>query len=95
MGVAIDETWGHHMAFSVDRFFGYLAIDATDFCNLPILDANVTAIARATRSINDHAVLDHQVVAHFCSLFAKAYVQFRSNCGIWGRRRPIAANCPL
>ena len=64
VGVAVDEARRHDPALGVKRFLGGSAIDAADLGDLAVLHADIAAIARKSRSINDHAVLDDEVECH-------------------------------
>ena len=55
------------MAFGIDGLFRF-AVDATDCGDASVRHRNVGAIPRSTRTIDDGAVLDDEVVAHISPL---------------------------
>ena len=89
MGVPVNETRGYNMAFGVNRLFGRFAINTANFCYFAVFYTNVTSITNAARPVDDHAILDHEIVAHLFPLFPKAWIQYSNNCASCDRCRPI------
>ena len=52
------------MSVGVDGLLSSLG-DAANPCDDPILDRYITPIARTAGAINNHAILDNNVVGHF------------------------------
>ena len=63
MGVAVNETGRDDMAFRVDELF-CRGRDPPDTGDLAVLDADVGAVARSSGAVNNHAVLDDEIVCH-------------------------------
>jgi hypothetical protein len=63
MSVSIDKAGGDNMAFGVDHVIGSL-VDSTDFRDLTVFDAHIAAIPRAAGTVDNHSVLDNDIVSH-------------------------------
>ena len=61
--VAVDEARRHDMTLGIEGFHGGRG-DAADLGDLAILDADIAAKARQPGTVDDHAVLDDEVVCH-------------------------------
>ena len=64
MSVAVDKTRRYNMAFRVNRILGGFASNHTNFGDFAIFHTDVTAIAGAAGTVDNHAVFDNQIVAH-------------------------------
>jgi len=69
VGVAVDEAGRHDHAVGVHDLAGALA-DAADRRDAAVLHGHVGAMARQAGAIDEHAVLDDEVVGHRCVLRA-------------------------
>jgi hypothetical protein len=63
VGVAVHETRRHHLAVGIEHLSGRLT-DPTDGGDSTMPHADVGPVARQAGAIDDHAVLDDQVVLH-------------------------------
>ena len=63
MGVAVDESWGDHLAFGINNLVR-IAVDAPHFDNLTVLNSDVCPVSWSTRSVYDGSVLNCQVESH-------------------------------
>ena len=63
VGVAVDEARRHDVALGVERLLR-AAAEAADLGDLAVLDADVAAKARQSRTVDDHAVLDDEIECH-------------------------------
>ena len=61
--VTVDEPGSDHAPLGVDDLAGTLA-DAADGDDAPVVHADVGAIAGKAGAVDDHAILDHEVVRH-------------------------------
>src|SRR5436305_13416741 len=63
MGVAVDKARRDDHPVGVDRLLGG-GTDAADLDDMPVLDPDIGAIARAARAVHHDAVPDQQVEGH-------------------------------
>ena len=57
VGVAVDESWGDHLAFSINNLVR-IAVDATHLDNLTVLNTDVCPVSWSTRPVYDGSVLN-------------------------------------
>jgi hypothetical protein len=61
--MAVDETWGHHLAFGVDDAISLLS-DPTEPDDSAVSHPYVGPLARASGAIQHGPIADHQIVRH-------------------------------
>jgi hypothetical protein len=62
--VQVDDARGYDQAVRVDHLARLIGVDATDRGDDPVANRDVAAEARRAAAVDDHAVLDHPVIAH-------------------------------
>src|SRR6266853_815849 len=63
MGVAVDKAGRDDQPVRIDHALGRRA-DAADLDDPAVLDADIGAVARPARAVDDHAVLDDEIESH-------------------------------
>jgi hypothetical protein len=61
--VAIDKAGRHDMAFGID-YLARRVVDAPDFGDMPVDNADVSLIARQSRTVDYSSVTYNQIVLH-------------------------------
>ena len=63
MGVQINKTGAHVLAFGIDNFVAIGFVKTANFCNIPVFNADIAFEARNPRTVKNSAVLDNRIVS--------------------------------
>ena len=74
MGVQVDTARGDNQSSGIQHLFGIAGVQTADLGNLPILDAEVTLVARDTGAVDDGAIFNNDIKLSHNSLLVEIVV---------------------